>query len=106
MKTGHVCQECINEKGSPVARYLTGRQTGPLLWTVDDGFLRAAISEGCDPPLCHACERPLGLGQKISLAQVANPDGNPRNPNVAAIAHIECCLNKVPNMTAWRKKHG
>lgn len=101
-----VCDDCIAKNRSPVFRYMMKRADGRLKWTVDEGFLRAAVSEGCDPPLCHACEKPLLLGQKISLAAVKDPDGDPKNPNAAAIAHVACSGRMVPNLTEWRKRHG
>jgi len=109
---GAVCRGCISKmKYSPVVSYLIERGKNRLdlkgpAWTVDQGFLDAAISEGCDPPLCHACERPLRIGEAIGIAMVGSPDGDPRNANVAAIAHYACSGRTVQNMTDWRKKHG
>lgn len=105
-----LCRECL-ARTKPTLEYLLYRAVpvvaeGGLAWRVDEGFIEAAIREGCDPCLCHACERPILPGQVISLGMVSNPDGDPSNPNVAAITHLECSELPMGNKTEWRKKHG
>ncbi len=105
-----ICTECLDTMPeSPTIRYLLENSkrlsVGDMHWRIDKGFIEAAIEEGCDPCLCHFCEKPIRPRHVITISRTDRETGSPENPVVAAVVHAGCASQPCMNKEDWGKKH-
>lgn len=76
------------------------------VYEVDRPMLAAAKREGCDPCLCHVCEKPFLVGQRATWAQMRRPVKTPEGAIVTAFSHYDCRRRFPVDPFLWRRKYG